>query len=88
MVRKKIDDLIKKGILDAHKEGLTQKKIAEKFGVSTTSVSRVIKSHAPTEPQQGKKEAGKKSERSKRIEAIEKRIQQLEKKLNLLLANN
>lgn len=85
MSRKKIDDNIKKGIVEANKEGLTQKKIAEKFGVSTTSVSRIIKSYTSGKYRQKKKETGKKSERLKRIEAVEKRILQLEKKIDSLI---
>ena len=86
MAGKKIDDKMKKGIIEASKEGLTQKKIAEKFGISTTSVSRVIKSFNSGKHQLKKKKTGKKSERLKRIEAIEKRILQLEKKIDLLIS--
>lgn len=86
MAGKKIDDIMKKGIIEASKEGLTQKKIAEKFGISTTSVSRVIKSFNSGEHQLKEKKAGKKSERSKRIEAIENRILKLEKKIDSLIA--
>ena len=86
MARKKIDDSLKKEIVDAHKEGLTQKKIAEKFGISTTSVSRIIKSHASGGSQKKEKEAGKKSERLKKIEVIEKRILQLEKRIDSFIA--
>ena len=42
MTTKKIDDNMKKGIIEGGKEGLTQKEIAEKFGISTSSVSRII----------------------------------------------
>lgn len=82
MARKKIDDSLKKEIVDAHKEGLTQKKIAEKFGISTTSVSRIIKSHASGSRKQKRKKSKSKSERLQRIEAVEKRILQLEKRLD------
>ena len=67
MAGKKINDSVKKGIIDSHKKGLTQKKIADKFGISTTSVSRIIKAHASGDHQKKKKEAGKKSERFKII---------------------
>ena len=87
MARKKIDDSLKKEIIGAHKEGLTQKKIAEKFGISTTSVSRIIKSHASVDDQKKKNETGEKSERLKRIEAVEKRILQLEKRIEAFASN-
>ncbi|MFC1838738.1 helix-turn-helix domain-containing protein [Thermodesulfobacteriota bacterium] len=86
MARKKIDDNIKKGIIGAHKEGLTQKKIAEKFGISTTSVSRIIKSHASGSHQPKGKKSKNKSERLRRIEAVEKRILQLEEKIDSFIA--
>lgn len=84
MARKKIDDNLKKEIIGAHKEGLTQKKIAEKFGISTTSVSRIIKSHASGSHEPKRKKSKIKSGRLQRIEAVEKRILQLEKRIDSL----
>jgi hypothetical protein len=86
MAGKKIDDIMKKGIIEASKGGLTQKKIAEKFGISATSVGRIIRSHSSGKYIPREKKSGKKSERSKRIEAIEKRILQLEKKIDSFIA--
>ena len=86
MARKKIDDSLKKEIVNAHKEGLTQKKIAEKFGISSTSVSRIIKSRASGIKMQKGKKSKNKSERLQRIEAVEKRILQLEKRIESFIA--
>ena len=87
MAGKKIDDIIKTGVIDAHKEGLSRKEIAEKFSISHTSVSRIIKAHTPLANQQSETETGKQSERYKKIEAVEKKILQLEKKIDELIAN-
>ena len=81
MARKRIDDTIKKGVIEAQKKGLTRKKIAEKFGISPTSVSRITKSSIPSDNKPRKK-ADKKSERMKRIEALERRLLELEKKID------
>ena len=86
MAGKKINDSVKKGVLESHKKGLAQKKIAEKFGISTTSVSRIIKSHSSGGHKKKGKKTGKKSERLKRIEAVEKRILRLEKKIESFIA--
>lgn len=85
MAGKKIDDITKTGVIDAHKEGLTRKEIANKFSISPTSVSRIIKEHTPRGYQQSESEIEKESERLKRIEAFEKKIIQLEKKIDELI---
>jgi predicted transcriptional regulator len=86
MAGKKIDDITKIGVIDAHKEGLSRKEIAEKFSISPTSVSRIIKSHTAQKDQKSETVNGKKSDRQKRIEAVEKKILQLEKKIDELIA--
>jgi len=75
MVRKKIDESVKQKAIEARASGLSLKKIADQFGISTTSVGRIIKDKGPLET------AGKKTDRQRRIEAIEKKIAQLEKKI-------
>lgn len=86
MAGKKIDDITKAGIIDAHKEGLSRKEIAEKFSISPTSVSRIIKTYTAQNDQKSETVTGKKSGRQKRIEAVEKKILQLEKKIDELIA--
>ncbi len=75
MVRKKIDESVKQKVIEARASGLSPKKIADQFGISTTSVGRIIKDKGPLET------AGKQTDRQRRIEAVEKRIAQLEKKI-------
>lgn len=75
MVRKKIDESVKQKVIEARASGLSLKKIADQFGISTTSVGRIIKDKGHLET------AGKQTDRQRRIEAIEKRIAQLEKKI-------
>ncbi len=75
MVRKKIDESVKQKVIEARASGLSLKKIADQFGISTTSVGRIIKDKGPLEI------AGKQTDRQRRIEAVEKRIAQLEKKI-------
>jgi len=75
MARRKIDESVKQKIVEARASGLSLKKIADQFGISTTSVSRIIKDKGPP------KTAEKKTDRQKRIEALEIRIADLEKKI-------
>ena len=81
MARKRIDETTKQGVMEAHSNGVPRKKIAEKFSISLSSVSKIIKNEGPQHSQEkGIKTKGK-TERQKRIEDIEIRIEQLEKKI-------
>jgi len=88
MPGKKIDDITKTEVINAHKEGLSRKEIAEKFSISPRSAGRIIKAHTPQNDQQSETEAENKPERLIRIEAVEKKILQLEKKIALLIGKN
>jgi len=75
MARKKIDESVKQKVVEARARGLSLKKIADQYGISTTSVSRIIKDKRPLETPK------KKTDRQRRIEALEIRIAELEKKI-------
>lgn len=86
MTVKKIDDSIKAQVIDSHNKGFSRKDISEKFGISLTSVGRIINSQIPgPDRESGKKSPGN-SERMRKIEDLEKRVLQLEKKIELLIA--
>ncbi|NQU14612.1 MAG: helix-turn-helix domain-containing protein [Desulfobacteraceae bacterium] len=75
MAKKKIDESVKQKVVEARASGLSLKKIADQYGISTTSVSRIIKDKGPLETPK------KKTDRQRRIEALEIRIAELEKKI-------
>ncbi len=75
MTRKKIDERIKQEVIEARETGLSLREIADQLGISSTSVGRIIKARGPKETTR------KKTDRRRRIEAIEKRIAELEKKI-------
>ena len=77
---KKIDETMKQGVISDHKNGVFRKKIAEKFGISLSSVSRIIKENR-LPPSKETIEPREKTERQKKIEELERRIAQLEKKI-------
>ena len=81
MARKKIDETTKQEVIKAQANGVSRKKIAEKYGISLSSVSRIVK----REGQQHSQEQGiltkGKTERQKRIEDLERRIVILDKKI-------
>ena len=82
MPRKKIDEKIKKDVIEAYENGFSRKKIAERFGISLSSVGRIVKKKVPKAVHEKKSEPDThKSERQKRIEDLERRIAELEKKI-------
>ena len=81
MPGKKIDEKIKQDVIKAYENGAPRKKIAEQFGISLSSVGRIIKKKAPKHIYKQKSEPDTKTERQKRIEDLERRIVALEKKI-------
>jgi len=77
---KKIDETVKQGVISDHKNGVSRKKSAENFGISLSSVSRIIKENR-LPPSKETIEPKGKTERQKKIEELERRIAQLEKKI-------
>ena len=77
MARKKIDEKIRQKVIEAQASGLPMRKIAKEFGVGLSSVHRIIKEKGPEKVQKKMSKA----ERLKKIEAIERRIAELEKKI-------
>jgi transposase len=81
MARRKIDETTKQEVINAHANGISRKKIAEQFGISLSSVSRIVKGKVKqNNNEKGMYEKGK-TERQKRIEDLERRIAILEKKI-------
>mgnify|MGYP000256369820 CR=1 FL=1 len=82
MARKRIDDRTKEKVVEAHARGLSNKKIAEQFHISVSSVSRIIKEKAGHKKQEKSPQQDSKSkEIQKRITEIERRIAELEQKI-------
>jgi len=87
MPRKKIDEKIKQDVIKAYENGITRKKITERFGISLSSVGRIVKKKVPKQSHEKKTETGTKTERQKRIENLERRIAELEKRILEFEAN-
>ena len=87
MPGKKIDEKIKQDVIKAYENGVSRKKIAERFGVSLSSVGRIVKKKVPKHNHEKKTETDTKTERQKRIEDLERRINELEKKVLEFEAN-
>ncbi|MDB9822963.1 helix-turn-helix domain-containing protein [Deltaproteobacteria bacterium] len=86
MAGKRIDERTKQEVLKAHSEGLSGKMIAEGYGISRSSVNRIIKAKGPQDSSQ--KVMGTKPGREglKKLEDLERRIMQLEKRIMELRA--
>ena len=81
MARKKIDETTKQEVIKDHASGASRKKIVEKYGISLSSVSRIVKREGQQHSrEQGIKTKGK-MERHKRIEDLERRLAILDKKI-------
>jgi transposase len=84
MARKKIDEAIRQKVTKAHARGLPMRKIASEYGVSLSSVSRIVKeAGAPGSVKEAQLDK-EREERKKRIVQIEKRIAELEQKIREL----
>jgi transposase len=79
---KKIPEEIRQKVMETHYTGLSNNKIAAQFGISATSVARILKEKTL---QKAAKERPSKEPRSpevqKKIAEIERRIADLEKKI-------
>lgn len=81
MARKKIDEAIRQKVSKAHASGIPMRKIASEYGVSLSSVSRIVKEEGAPGAVQGAQPDREREEKKKRIEQIEKRIAELEEKI-------
>ena len=72
MPGKKIDEKTKQNVIKSYENGVPKKKIAERFGISLSSVGRIVKKKAKPDV---------KAERQKRIEDLERRIEVLENRI-------
>jgi IS30 family transposase len=81
MAGKKIDDITRQKIKEAHARGLSMRQIAREFGIGSSSVDRIVKEEGPQNVQNAETEKMGKTERQLKIEALERRIDELEKKI-------
>ena len=81
MAGKRIDDITRQKIKEAHANGLSMRKIAREFGIGSSSVDRIVKEKGPHNTQSDKTEKRGKTERQIKIETLERRINELEKKI-------
>jgi len=88
MPGKKIDEALRKKIVKAYGKGLSMRAIAKEFGVGLASVSRIVKEKGLQKGQEKVVPGKAKTERQRRIEALEKRINELEAKILRLSAEN
>ena len=81
MAGKRIDDITRQKIKEAHARGLSMRQIAREFGIGSSSVDRIVKEEGPQNVQNAETEKMGKTERQLKIEALERRIDELEKKI-------
>ena len=88
MPGKRIDEALREKIVEAYGKGLSMRTIAKEFGVGLSSVSRIVKEKGLQKVQEKGVLGRGKTERQRRIEALEKRIHELEAKILRLDAEN
>ena len=81
MPGKKIDEKIKQDVIKAYENGIPRKKIAERFGISLSSVGRIVKNKILEHNHEKKTETVTKTEKQKRMEDLEIRLIELEIKI-------
>ena len=81
MAGKRIDNITRQKIKEAHARGLSMRKIAREFGIGSSSVDRIVKEEGPQNVQNAETKKTGKTERQLKIEALERRIDELEKKV-------
>jgi len=81
MTGKKIDKKTKQEVIEAYENGAPRKDIAEGFGISLSSVGRILKKKVPKHSLEKKTGTVTKTERQKRIEDLEIKIIELEIKI-------
>ena len=81
MAIKKINETIRQKVIEAHTSGLPLRKIAKEYEVSLSSVHRIVKEKGTQKVQKKITKKMSKTERLRRIEKLEKRIAELEKKI-------
>jgi transposase len=87
MARKRISDETRRKVAEDGKAGLSKKEVAEKYGISVTSVGRIVKEQAgkSPSPEPARKEP-KPPEMKQKLSEIEQRIRDLEEKILYLEA--
>ena len=81
MARKRIDEAVRKKVIEAHASGLPMRKVARECGVSLSSVHRIVKEKGPQKFQKEIIKRMSTAEKQKRIEELERRIAELEQKI-------
>lgn len=87
MARKRIPDKIRQKVIRDHEAGKPKTRIAGAYGISTTSVTRIVKEGRPKSTGPGpdvKQPSSKKApspEVQQKVSEIERRINELEKKI-------
>ena len=81
MSGKKIDDKTKQNVIKAYEKGISKKKIAKKFGISPSSVDRIVRKKVTKYSPEKKAKTDAKIELQKRIEDVERKLLELEKKI-------
>jgi transposase len=81
MARKKIEERVRRKVLDAHSRGLPMRKIAKECNVSLSSVSRIVKEKGVQKVQKEIPDKKFEAERQKKIAELEGKIAELERKI-------
>ena len=84
MAQKKIDEETRQRILEARATGLSIRKIAEQFGVGSSSVGRIVKATPDRRSAEKEKKVHERNALLKeKLSAIERRLVELEEKIRL-----
>ena len=80
---KRIPERVRREVVKAYDEGLSKKRIADRFGISSSSVTRIVKEKGSSNPEGGNDSPAQTDspEVRKKIAEVERRIEALERKI-------
>jgi len=83
MAVKRISDDVRRKVAEAYAEGRTRKNIAETYGISPTSVSRIVKERGavPRGPAKPAPKTVQSPEKQRKQVEMERRVRELEEKI-------
>lgn len=87
MAKKRIDQAVREKVIEDHGSGLSMRKISARYGMSLSSVSRIVNEQSPRKAPRSAGGHSAKADRQRRIEELERRLDALERKILAVESN-
>ena len=81
MAKKRIDQAVREKVIEAHGSGLSMRKISARYGMSLSSVSRIVNEQSEGRASRPAGRHGANADRQRKIEELERRLEDLERRI-------